>query len=308
MSSSIVPKKAVRVSRMGLGGIVETRCRVCTLPDSIIEVLNTRRRHFGDSTEELSKFFTEHLREWVADGVVPGDTTPISKNCFLRHYTHHAPDPYKTQDSKGAEMEVLRDALQRRAALYTQSHTLFSNVYEKAQAKVVEWGNLLEAEQRLREEYYTHAITTYMEARQRYQDSVSTALEAGETAPFPPVEASRMAPLPSLPGLEREEERILKLLGQLRQYTSEAAKIISYEEGLLNYIKIELEVFLQETAQSSLQGILDTQDGISLLVPPDKQDRLRTFLREYMEKQVTGMRTRFKEFIRAVSQFTRQTK
>lgn len=293
---------------VGLSALVETKCRVCTLPVSIQDTINTRRTHFGDSPEALATFFAERLREWISEGLLPSDTTPISTSTFLRHFTNHTSQPYQTQNSKAIELDILRDALQRRAELYTQSHTLFSNVYVKAQSKVNEWGRLLEAETKLREEYYAQALAVYVAAREAYAVEVATAKEAGETIPFPSVEASRMSSLPSLPGLEKEEERILKLLGQLRQYTSEAAKIISYEEGLLNYIKIELELFLRETADASLQDLLKAQEGIALLVPPDKHERLRIFHREYLEKQATGMRTRFKEFLRNLAQFTRQTK
>lgn len=310
MAGTLVTRKSVHKAGFssGLGAVVRTQCRVCTLPPLIQEAINTRRTHFGDSPEALSVFFTERMREWIAEGLLPADTTPISTSSFLRHFTNHTSQVYQAQNSKSVELDILRDALQRRAELYSQSHTLFSNVYTKAQSKVEEWGRLLQAETQLRQEYYDQALAIYMEARQAYLEDVARAREAGEEIPFPVPAASRMSTLPSLPGLEKEEERILKLLGQLRQYTAEAAKIISYEEGLLNYIKIELELFLRATADASLEGLRDTEQGIALLVPPDKHEKLRTFLREYMEKQASGMRTRFKEFLRNLAQFTRQSK
>ena len=301
--------RVVRYDRgTGFPALGSTQCRVCTLPQVILDALDGQRRHFGDSVDQLSSFFSERLPEWVAEGLLPAGTLPISRSSFHRHYANHTTDPPSMQDSKTVEVEVLRDALNRRAHLYTQAYTLFSQVYENAQRKVEEWGQLLEAERSVREEYYTQSIQRYLSARAEHQQRVLEAREAGEPEPIAPPEASRPSRLPILPGLEDEEERMLRMLGQLRQYASEAAKIISYEEGFQQFIRIELEVFLRETAQGSLQDIMDAQDGLELIVPRDKHDRLRELLKAYMEKQHLSMRVRFKELLRSISQFSRQTR
>jgi hypothetical protein len=308
MESSHKRKKIVPSNRPIVGAYIESRCRVCSLPPPILESLDRQRRHWGNSAGSLADYFTENLREWVNDGLLPPDTPPISENSFLRHYSNHASDPYPLQVSRSTQIEVLKEALQQRAELYRQAHTLFSRVYSQAIRKVTEWEKLLESERKIRQEYYDHAVETYLEARRAYLQDTEQATEAGERPPLPPIGAMRMERLPSLPGLLEEEERLLKLLGQLRQYASEASKMMTYEEGFLSYIRIELELFLQETSEASVEGLLKSQNGIALLVPQDKHGRLREILKGYLEEQVSGMKTRYKEFLRGASQFIKASK
>jgi hypothetical protein len=301
-----VPPRIVK--RPVVEGYTESQCRVCTLPPSILESLDRQRRHWGNSATSLASYFAENLREWVSEGLLPPSTPPISASSFLRHYTNHTTDPYPLQDSRSAQIEVLKEALQQRADLYRQAHILFSRVYSQAERKLSEWEKLLESEQKIRKEYYDHAVETYLEAKQQYLQAVEQATAAGERPPLPPLSSLRMERLPSLPGLVEEEERLLKLLSQIRQYASEASKMMTYEEGFLSYIRVELELFLQETSKALVEGLLKSQNGIALLVPQDKHARLREILRGYLEEQVSGMKTRYREFLRGASQFARSSK
>jgi hypothetical protein len=201
------------------------------------------------------------------------------------------------------QVQILQDTLAKRATLYQDAHTLLTRIQTVIENKLLEWIRLLETEQRLRSEYYEGALQAYYQRQQAYQEAVTEAERNGTPAPLPP---AGLPYIPTVPGFEREEKRITTLLNLLRRHVTDTAKILSMEQGYMDYVKLELEMMLKDLATESIEEMQKISSTLIGMVPPDQQKRAREILRESALAQNKRFSERFQILFRTLARFSSQ--
>ena len=303
-----------------------SRCKVCSLPPDIRQELVDLRTEKGFSFYDLVEHFNSALPNRIRGGLLPDDTTEISMSGLSRHFQKHVsvdPDALYPM-ARERQVNLLLQSLHDRATLFQRMHDHLRSLLELATRKSAEWSRLLESEADLREEYHRTAQdrlerwTQLRDAHERevreYEDAFDVWKElGGDKKPVPPGgEKHRimkeLLQVPEIPGLAKEEERILKLVREIREQMAEMSKVLSYEDGYTAYLNIELETLLQHFAEDSYQVVEAFGVKTRNMVFPDKLGAFFSHVREMLQEQNARYRERYRTFFMSVRKFSSEMK
>lgn len=284
--------------------IVQVRCSVCKLPESIREHVESLYADGRVSLDAVRTDYADRLPQWITDGQLPESSPVPSKSTFYVHFRDHAPLTINAEGADVLQATVIQTALKERADLFLTNANLFKRLHSMLQDRLTLLESLYSAE--------AASLTGLKEEMERYVSDMAawSDLVAQEIEDGVPRTTPRPVPprITSIFGLEIEERRILNLLGQVRSQAAEAAKIVSFEESFLGYVKLEVDKLLRDMYSGLLDQSLTFQEKLSPTVPPDKHDFLRKTLRDFVHTVQGDWQVRYRTLLRDISTFIRNIK
>lgn len=300
--------KKLKVRSPLVSGTSSSSCKICTYPVEIRSHIEHLRTVLGYTLEEISKEIRDRWESWKSDGAIgEGDTPPTNiqltnhfrDHCKLTAHGKHSADPQLVRIS------LVQESLNSRCELYRDMSGIFSRLLQMAQAKLRRLEDLYSYEGAFYDKF-REEISDYRQKYQQYLEDVRRHQEQGETeyVGTPPQVPSLQIPN----GIISEERRTLRLLDQARQQASDMSKVLSYEDGFKAYVVIEVESLLRDLYEDLLPKVLQAQNRLSTIVPGDRHDKLRSYLREFAMDIQSAWKVRFKSFIKDLNVFTRGLK
>jgi len=300
--------RVIKVKTTLSTSVSSSSCLICNYKSEVREYIEHLRIVLGYTIDEVHGDVSSHWEEWRTEGVVDQDSTPPSKDTLKTHFRDHCkltPSGRYSADPQIVRMSLVQESLQSRCELYKNMSGVFNHLLGIAQEKLARLEDLY-GHEAVFHERFRNEMARYRLQYAQYLEDVREHQEAGDTnySGSPPKLPNLVIPS----GIIEEEQRTLRLLDRARQQATEMSKVLTYEDGFTSYVVIELESLLRDLYEDLLPKIVQVQNQLSSIVPGDRHDKLRSYLREFAIGVQSSWKVKFKTFLKDISGFTKGLK